>query len=440
MLVTWEEFKKWFNRGFWRAFSNAALPISLPQSVAERERTVRRVYDSIISARYAPNVPETEIVINKGFGVTRTVPVFTIEDYIFFYFCIKELEDVLCAHRVPNTFGGWTLGGKLRSKEVEEIESEATEYGRYSFNPNAWRQAFGEFNALLFGQIETGIYPLILQFDLSNFYDSVRLDILQRWIREEAGSYRGWIITLLFYFLNQWNRQKTGLHPQAVGIPQDALADCSRILANYYLQRYDSFASALCAKAGAVYFRYADDQMILLESENSIETLMLLLTRKLDRYGPRVNQKKVLLWTVRELEEYRCRHLQAIFSKKGDNQDSHLVRKFVDGYFAISRKKLDESWNAGFPLLNRLLWANVESLPRKLLKKLVLRYTEQKFLLWAGHEKLQRIHTLNEKSGRPVDLLKRIYELGTTCVHNAFHIESLSFARKFKVAGLIRHL
>src|SRR5450759_918267 len=97
-------------------------------------------------------------------------------------------------------------------------------------------RAFGEFNSLLFSQLDQGNYSHVLQFDLSNFYDSVRLDMLERWIREEADSDKGWVITLLFYLLNQWNRRNTGLHPQAVGLPQDALADCSRILANYYLQ------------------------------------------------------------------------------------------------------------------------------------------------------------------------------------------------------------
>src|SRR5439155_5636718 len=140
-----------------------------------------------------------------------------------------------------------------------------------------------EFNSLLFAQLGRGKYKYILQLDLSNFYDSVRLDTLERWIREEASTDKGWIITLLFYFLNQWNRKKTGLHPQAVGIPQDALADCARILGNYYLRKYDKFAAELCNKAGAEYFRYADDQMILLQSKSGIESLMLLLTRKLDR-------------------------------------------------------------------------------------------------------------------------------------------------------------
>jgi serine/threonine protein kinase len=35
---------------------------------------------------------------------------------------------------------------------------------------------------------------------------------------------------------------------------------------------------------------------------------------------------------VQELESHRCRSIQTIFSKKGDNRDPELVRKFVDAY------------------------------------------------------------------------------------------------------------
>src|SRR3990167_9097723 len=181
-----EDFQRWFNHDFWRAFKNRAFPIEIPKATAEKKNLVEKVYSSISSSRYAPSIQEAEIVINKGHGVARTVPVFCMEDYCVYYFCIKELEDVLCVNRTNNTFGGWTLGGKLRQQEKSEIECELTEYGRYSFNPHAWTQAFGEFNSLLFSQLDQGNYSHVLQFDLSNFYDCVRLDILERWIREES--------------------------------------------------------------------------------------------------------------------------------------------------------------------------------------------------------------------------------------------------------------
>src|ERR1019366_10184395 len=119
---------------------------------------------AIVSARYAASIPEAEIVENKGRGVARSKPVFCIEDYIVYYFCIKELEGVLCAKRTENTFGGWTLGGKLRKLEEIDVEFDNSfSNSRYSFNPRAWVKAFGEFNSLLYAQLDTKNYSHVLQ-------------------------------------------------------------------------------------------------------------------------------------------------------------------------------------------------------------------------------------------------------------------------------------
>lgn len=423
------DFLRCFNHGFWKAFTRSTFPIEIPKTPAEKTALVESVFNDIASARYAPNIPEAELVMNKGHGVARTVPVFSIRDYCVYYFCIKELEDVLCGNRTPNTFGGWTLGGQLRKRENDEIESDTTDYGRYSFNPQAWTHAFGEFNALLFAQLDPGYYTQVLQLDLSNFYDCVRLDILERWIREHSPPDKGWVIALLFYLLNHWNRRNTGLHPQAVGLPQDALADCSRILANFYLQKYDHFASEICAQAGATYFRYSDDQMILLNDASKIDNLLLLLTRNLDRYGLRVNQKKVKLWQTSELIQHRCREIQEIFATKGDNKNPALVRKFVDAFLALKPAELADTWNGGMPLLNRLLWAELESLPRNLFNELMVRLMAESFLLQATASKLKRLSELNALRTAPIDLSKRILTIARKTVHNAFHHEALTFAK-----------
>lgn len=213
-----EQFTRWFNRSFWRAFKDQTLPIHVPETSKERAALVQSVFESISSARYPPSIPEAEIVTNKGHGVARTVPVSCIEDYCAFYFCIKELEEVLCVNRTANTFGGWTLGGRLRQKENEDIECELSAYGRYSFNPDAWKHAFGEFSSLLLAQLDRVTIPTSLNSTCPTS-TSVRLDTLERWIREEADGEKGWIVTLLFCLLNQWNRRNTGLHPQSVGLP-----------------------------------------------------------------------------------------------------------------------------------------------------------------------------------------------------------------------------
>jgi hypothetical protein len=193
--MKWEDFNRWFNRDFWRAFKNRTFPIRIPLTAAEKEVTVCKVFEAVKSARYAPSIPEAEIVMNKGHGVARTIPVFCIEDYIVFYFCIKELEEVISGNRTDHTFGGWTLGGRLRKLEDIDVEFDSGfSNARYAFDPRAWTAAFGEFNSLLFAQLETGAYTHVLQFDLSNFYDCVRLDILERWIREDAPANKGWVI------------------------------------------------------------------------------------------------------------------------------------------------------------------------------------------------------------------------------------------------------
>ncbi|NTV67763.1 MAG: RNA-directed DNA polymerase [Chlorobaculum sp.] len=427
-----KDFKKWFNNAFWKAFKNQAIPVWVPQTKKDRDQIILEVYASIESAQYAPSVPEAEIVMNKGMGVSRIVPVFSIKDYCIYYFCIKELEDILCSKRTENTFGGWTLGGKLRQKENVEIECELSEYGRYSFNPSAWVQAFGEFNSLLYAQINQGNYSHVLQFDLSNFYDCIRLDILERYMREDAPADKGWIIALLFYLLNHWNRRNTGLHPQIVGLPQDALADCSRILANYYLQQYDEFAAKICNKIDALYFRYADDQMILLNDPQKVEILLLLLCRKLDRYGLRVNQKKVMLWKAEELAKHRFIEVQSVFSKKDDTKNPELVSFFVDTYLKIPADELEKSWNQGMPLLNRLIWANLESLSQRKFDLIVSRLLSESYLLLIDHKKLDRVASLNVKQSVPINLDEVLCVLGSKSVHNSFHREVLVFATQTK--------
>lgn len=438
--MKWESFRRWFNRDFWRAFRNRTFPIELPENRKQKDDVLRRVFESIRTGRYSPSIPEAEIVTNKGYGVARTTPVFCIEDYIVYYFCIKELKHVISGNRVINTFGGWTLGGNIRRREQQDIDEpelgDTYSIPRYAFNPRAWTNAFGEFNSLLFAQIETQSHNHVLQFDLSNFYDCIRLDILERWIREDSPPSLGWIIALLFYFLNQWNRRNTGLHPQGVGIPQDALADCSRLLANYYLQRYDSYAYKVCLDIEAVYFRYADDQMVLLNDTTCVDPLMLLLTRNLDRYGLRVNQKKVDLWTTHDLEQHRCRHIQSIFANKGDNKDPVLVEKFIDEYLKLTKPELSNTWNKGLPLLNRLLWAEVGSVAGHKIDILLDRYLEDDYLTKADRNKLMRLNRLVNSRGRNTDFRDRLINLCDNLSHNTFHYEVIGFAREIKDKAL----
>jgi hypothetical protein len=103
------------------------------------------------------------------------------------------------------------------------------------------------------------------------------------------------------------------------------------------------------------------------------------------------------------------------------------------------KDKLSSTWNGGLPLLNRLLWANIESLPKKSLERLLTRYTAREYLRFADADKLKRVEELNAKRRRPIDLEGRLRELADGTVHNAFHFEVLCFARKQGMLGLAAH-
>lgn len=60
------DFMRWFNSGFWKAFTNSTFPIVLPKTFAEKLQLLDSVFDEIESARYAPGIPEAELVMNKG--------------------------------------------------------------------------------------------------------------------------------------------------------------------------------------------------------------------------------------------------------------------------------------------------------------------------------------------------------------------------------------
>ena len=59
-----EHFKRWFNRSFWKVFKDQAFPMRIPHTPAEKAALIDEVYASISSARYAPSIPEAEIIMN----------------------------------------------------------------------------------------------------------------------------------------------------------------------------------------------------------------------------------------------------------------------------------------------------------------------------------------------------------------------------------------
>ena len=431
-----DQFAQYFNAKFWKSIKQLDLPIPIPDEVSKRKEIVNSVFIEIENKTYFPSPPEITLYEDKGGGVARIIPVFSVKDILVYYFCVKELESVLAVNRTQNTFGGWTLGGKLRRAE----DADMTDYSRYSINPKAWTEAFGQFNSTLYSQLDTGIYSHILQFDLSNFYDSVRLDLLERWIREEADPSKSEVISLLFFFLNFWNRVNLNLEGQTVGLPMGGVGDCSRLLANFYLQKYDKFASEVCNQSGATYFRYSDDQMILLENTDKAPGILLLLTKKLDTHNLRVNQLKVKIWSCDDLQAHRLRDQHSIITNKKDLEDVQKLEKFVNFFLSLTDEERKEKWNGCTSILVRSLFGDIEGMQISMIDRIMEHYLHPNYLVRCEANQLNRIHELVNRMTDPVDFEGLISELCDTKVHNSFHYEALSFASKAGKTDLVKKI
>ncbi len=434
-MIGYKSFKKIFGRKFWKAFQN--LPLNTPSSYQEKEELLKLVYTEIKGKTYHPVKPEFYIAHNKGSGVARISPVFTIKDYIVYYYCVIRLEHKLARNRTENTFGGWSISG-LNYRDAEEVEIQkkienlfdpTVSMPSWSFSPTAWYIAYKDFNAKLYVSLKESSEGYVVELDIANFYDSINLDILKRKIGEVFdGKYRD-ELSLLFHFLNFWNKSINHYNPQTVGLPQDAMSDCSRILANFYLQEYDIYIKKICDEIGAKYFRYADDQAIIVKNRDQIEHVIYCASRKLLALGLAINQKKVVIRTVDEMIEYRSYKLFDILLQPGSNKDPDKSNNFIDEVTKIIVSDQREKIKArGLPLLNRALTCNWEKVAYSQRVKLFSWYLDDDFLKDARTYQFSAIHERLHDREKD-DFVASLDRLSERLLHNGFHYEVMAFMK-----------
>lgn len=443
MIQPYKDFQEYFNKSFWKSFSNAYHLIG---EIKNKEAIVKSLYEDIKSRNYYPSIPKIFLYEDKGNSIARTIPVFEVKDYCLYYYCIKRLEREIALNRIENTFGGWTLGGLIRKSEEDEIEKKtkkhnsneeilAEAYGvsitEYSFNPKAWSRAYGDFNSKLYATSKDSDYKWLVEFDISNFYDCIRLDLLEIWVREIAKKESTEVVGILFHFLNYWNRGSNNYNKQTVGLPQDAVGDFSRILANFYLQDYDHYMFKLCKKYKCRYLRYADDQFIFGASKKELEYITFLASKKLNCYGLSINQKKVKYSTTEDLIEYRS---FAIFDEiQGDKiKIKDNVEKFIDSYFSLRNSAaIDDVKNRGTPLLRRSLSCDLNIVSKSRKAKIVSYMLEDSFLIESKIDHLNKLYKILNKTQKKI-LAKRLKKIASSTYHNNFHYKVLAF---FKTIG-----
>ena len=429
-MIHSEEFNKVVDTRFWQ------LAVKLqPNEVADRVATLNSLCKEINNGTYSPGSPAIIMEQDKGFGIVRHIPVFSVIDYAVYYYCVKKLDPVLAKKRIPNTYGGWSLGGRIRDLEESEDEYSLDYELSFSYNPRAWAKHYGEFNSKLYKQLlkykKLKGYRAV-EFDLANYYDSVRLDIRERKIRADSDFQETEVLNLLFYFLNYRDRRLSNYSPQHVGLPQDAIGDCSRLLANYYIQDYDQFMFDLLKENNGNYFRFADDQYIFCK-EQDINKVLQTASRKLFEIGLNINQLKVKSWNLDDLIVYRSFDIFDILSNPEEGDLKEKINEFAEKTFAISKPQ--ELKQRGYPLLKRLLTFDFNLLKPDLRAQLVGKVINKEFTHTSRGYTMTNIYKRLKKDERK-DYLDFLKDCSEAYLHNAFHYELVAFAQRANLSAV----
>lgn len=451
-MDTFGNFHKYFvnkEGSFWRTIIKKS--ISPVEYKIDKNSLLKELFNSIQQKIYNPSKPRKYYAINKGNSVVRLIPIFKPEDICVYFYCIKELEKKMAEGRIPGTFGGWSLSGHLRSQEKEEIEylEESLSFNHTpdgdvfvttdafseyqmesSFNPDAWKINWKEFVNNLYLYATSNDNQFVAEIDIANFYDSIRLDILENKIRGVTDSNKQNQINLLFHFLNHWNKDINLYIKQSIGIPQDEVGDCSRILANFYLQDYDSAMKKICHEYGGEYFRYADDQIIFANTKDDLSEIIYRASIKLMHIGLCINQKKVNVMNRKEFEDFFAFDLFIRLDDKNIKNEKD-IEDVIDYYFSNKANMRNE----GISVLLRILSVIEKSMKidHSKLKVVLDEFMKEEFLsstkLKDWH--LEKIYNLTEKKEKS-KFLDHLDDASMKIIYSYFHYTLIKFYKKIK--------
>ncbi|NEM96636.1 RNA-directed DNA polymerase [Pontibacter burrus] len=424
-MITQESFSKIFPKSFVKKLKESVIP---HEQEIERGEIISSLYEDLISYKYHPWTPRDYIIINKANYVSRITPTFQPRDYFLYYFCCKILEDEIAENRAEGTYGGWRLGNKIRLREeydeLEIVESAPSN----SFNPYLWRENWQDFQNKAYAANQTGEHKCIVKFDIANFYDNINIALLAKKLYLASPRNKVLYIDLLIHFLNNWNKKFEGYSKKTVGLPQDEISDCSRLLANFYLQDYDLFMKGLCDREGARYLRYADDQLVYAKNLQTARTILFEASKYLSKIGLNLNTSKVEFFENGEnFNQYWAFDL---FELLGDAHNTENINKGLELF--LKWKNRGESFKEN-SVLKRILNLDFKRF-RPDLKFEVLAYLLNKDFMatlpsWALSKLYKQLHEQDRLS-----MLGLIDELVEDYHFNSFHYNVIQFYKKNKIS------
>lgn len=418
--------------------------IYVPARKIDRKKVIQEMYDSISSKTYAPGCPILNLYYDKGCGVMRRVPILTELDYCVYYYCVVSLDPILAKNRIPGTYGGWSMGENSIATSEKDDFSLADLYESVSpmyntFNRNAYIQQYGEFNTKILDALHACNtsgqgYSAVVKIDIANFYDSIRLDILEDLVRGSAPESQSCIINLLFFFLKNWNKQLNTFHPQSVGLPQELIGDCSRLLSNFYLQSYDDEIYHFCHEHDIKYLRYADDQVFFLPEGYDYRELICEASKALSKLGLNINMGKVKYWgSIEGFSKERGYSMLNILDsgvapkKQTEEKVNEVSRKFLE----CDRNQLEKR---GLRIVKIIISADINRLKPQL-RKGILNTARTEYIDFLDEQQLRILKkSLNRREW--ASFRKALAESTANSIGNARKYHVYKFARENRVLSL----
>ncbi len=419
IVKDFESFENVFSKSFYKKVVKETL-IPIKMTKQEFQNLLTELYNDIISGNYSPSILRGRIFAYKSNNVARIIPCLTVKDEALYFFLIKMIEEDIANNRVPGTFGGWRLGNAI--KELEDLEIE---YVTNSYDPRLWNENWKEFSNIVWAKIRTDEYDVAYSLDIANFYDNINLNILEKKLLAMVGKNKSQIVYLLIYFLKYWNKSIDNYDYKTVGIPQSEFGDQSRLLANFYLQDYDSVISDICLNEGAEYVRYADDQIIFAKKNTDINKIMLNICNELNKIGLNVNASKVNKFKMEELEiYYGYEIIEDILEKRYDVA--------ANKFFELKEQSIKFREDI---LLKKLLTSDLNKYSKKNKERILKIVLQNNFILNNGLFYIKKVYGYLNNKQKELFINKLIVLLQTT-YYNQFHYSVLKFAKEYKLDKL----
>jgi hypothetical protein len=205
-------------------------------------------------------------------------------------------------------------------------------------------------------------------------------------------------------------------------LPQDEIGDCSRILANFYLQDYDAVISKKCAEAEARYLRYSDDQVIFCKSESDANHILVEASKELFKINLSINAGKVMRFKNPEYFDQYWTFEIFCFLDDLNNIDS--INRAASRFLEWKHNKVDfNEWS----VLKRLLRVDFKFFLPETRYRLFAHIQSLDFLASADHWVLKHI----AKNSPDID---ELYHLLDSLIHtnefNGYHYNLLKFYKK----------